>query len=782
MRVKIFKRAFITVFALLLAFVWTGVLSSCGGNSSVSVRFVLNNGSPDIVRKAEGGSVTMPEDPVREGHIFSGWFYSPDAGVAFPGAFKNESITENTVVYARWDASVFAFSTAPGVYEAEQSLSLLAAENRPVFYTVDGSNPVKLSLSGGVYAESGSTKVFDPENPIIIKNRTTERPRLAEAAIGMWTNKLNIGSYNGSPQNYNRGTVVKAAVLNKDGTLGSVHTGTYIVWPDYQKEFDLPIMSIALPQQQLFAKRGDPIAPEGGIYRYYDDSLDGYIATIEYFDKDKAPVFFRDGELRVSNGKYAGGAPMKTFNVNLNRGIYNEAVEYPLWGNFKRGARGEPLESFSRFRLRQAGQSYAYGGYNHVLAQKLAECLNPAVSASVYTAVYLNGDFWGIYALEEQYNDRYLASHYGGDRRNMIQLAFKSNCDNVPDVEDGSAASAKELYRQLYEFAKNNDFTDPEVYKEFGEKYMDLNDYTDALLCHIFFNNPDFPGNNNRMWRAETPRTGSAYMDGRWHQMLYDFDAAFLADAEGRWDLQQDMLAHLLGERMVNDEIGKLNPGWSTLFFRRLMSNEVFRARFLDRAAYFYNYVLEPGRVAAYADGYYHTLKTMQRFQSSRWMLDVNLEKVRDDLKAAIATRREAVMQHFSEHYSANTHTAYATLNGDTEFDGEKNNPTCSHADSIVPVELELTTENGSKANQTRLGWEYSYGSGDGESITEWTDAAAVKKLKIFSGTELSLSNGDPDFLRYEVSLGGGAVTSYTARDCRITVGTEKITVRTVYK
>ena len=776
---KLFKTLAFIFFALLPAFAFVPLGVGCDGDSISTVRFVLGNGSADIVKNVSGGKVVMPEIPIKNGYTFNGWFYSVDEGITFAGEFINEKITADTTVYAYWYAGAVLPSLAPGMYDAAQNLRFKSG-GRPVFYTLDGSDPIMLKTSGGVYIETGSTKVFSEEAPILIRNRTTERPRLAESTIGMWNNKLEVGAYTGSPPNYNRGTVVKAAVLNTNGTLSNIWTGTYIVWPGYKEEFDLPVMSIALPAPQLFAKKGDnnPLAPDGGIYRYEGDDIE-YVATFEYFDKNKNLVFFRDGGLKVSSGKYAGGAPMKTFNVNLNRGNYNAVVNYPMWGNFKRGAKDEPVTSFTRFRLRNGGQSYAYGGYNQVLAQSLAECLNPANASAVFTAVYLNGDFWGIYSLEEHYDDRYLSTHYNEtNRSNMMLIEFGSNCNNVPEVSSGTDAAVR-LYQEMYDFAKNNDFTDNTVYQEFERKYMDLDDYTDVVLSHIFFNNSDFPGNNNRMWRAETPRNGNnTYLDGRWHQMLYDFDSAF----DYSQNPEQDMLAHFLGERMVNDEIAKLNPGWATLFFRRLMSNAEYRARLLDRAVYFYNYVLEPDRVAEHVDKWYYQLKSLQPFQSSRWMLSVDLEKVRDDYKVFIATRRDLVMQHFSEHYSPNDHTAFITLNGDADFDGEKNDKTCAGGVFVVPTSIDFSTTAVGRTDETAIKWTYA-GAEFNETLSGFVDAAATKRLTLFSGMQICLENQNADFSCYEISLDNG-VTVQTVTDSKYTfmVGMSKISVKILYK
>ncbi len=66
-----------------------------------TVVFKLNNGQPDVtVTVQEGNIVTKPEDPVRDGYTFAGWFADED--LVIPWDFATDKITSDTTIYASW--------------------------------------------------------------------------------------------------------------------------------------------------------------------------------------------------------------------------------------------------------------------------------------------------------------------------------------------------------------------------------------------------------------------------------------------------------------------------------------------------------------------------------------------------------------------------------------------------------------------------------------------------------------------------------------------------------
>lgn len=71
-----------------------------------SVTFDAMNGSQPVVQSVKNGTVSRPEDPVRDGYLFEGWYTSADGGVTLadsPFDF-NTPVTDDFSLYAKWTA------------------------------------------------------------------------------------------------------------------------------------------------------------------------------------------------------------------------------------------------------------------------------------------------------------------------------------------------------------------------------------------------------------------------------------------------------------------------------------------------------------------------------------------------------------------------------------------------------------------------------------------------------------------------------------------------------
>ena len=67
----------------------------------ITITLRLNGAGEDIVLQAdENGHVTKPEDPVREGYVFGGWYTDEACTEAFD--FENAVVTEDLTLYAKW--------------------------------------------------------------------------------------------------------------------------------------------------------------------------------------------------------------------------------------------------------------------------------------------------------------------------------------------------------------------------------------------------------------------------------------------------------------------------------------------------------------------------------------------------------------------------------------------------------------------------------------------------------------------------------------------------------
>lgn len=137
-----------------------------------------SNGGSDITsqRIISGGTATRPEDPVRDGYNFTGWYIDKGLSVLFVFGENGDKVTQDITLYARWTEAI-----SPALAEAEYALSHVAigyqAGDNPNYVTqnltlpassdVEGvaitwttSNPSAISTAGNVNRQADDTKVI----------------------------------------------------------------------------------------------------------------------------------------------------------------------------------------------------------------------------------------------------------------------------------------------------------------------------------------------------------------------------------------------------------------------------------------------------------------------------------------------------------------------------------------------------------------------------------------------------------------------------------------------
>jgi hypothetical protein len=168
---------------------------------------------------------------------------------------------------------------------------------------------------------------------------------------------------------------------------------------------------------------------------------------------------------------------------------------------------------------------------------------------SIFCALYLNGEYEGLYTLKERPNASLYPSRTGLDKDDI-------QCFEAP------AAYGSEFYMSTVDFVNRNDMSLAENYERFCEN-VDIDSLIDWLILEGFCANTDVTSGNLRYAR-------SPLADGKWHLLFYDLDAAFRSPSS----IQTNLL----------NEYGATHIQVAS-FSVPLMRNESFRERFLTRAA-----------------------------------------------------------------------------------------------------------------------------------------------------------------------------------------------------
>lgn len=135
------------------------VRKSSGGSSTVryTVTFDTQGGNEiDSIRVIRNGTVTKPEEPIREGYTFEGWFADADCTSAYD---FDTRVTKNITLYAKWTANGATEPTEPDE-PTEWENPFTDVKESDWFY-----EDVKYANKNGLFAGTTQT-TFSPDEAI----------------------------------------------------------------------------------------------------------------------------------------------------------------------------------------------------------------------------------------------------------------------------------------------------------------------------------------------------------------------------------------------------------------------------------------------------------------------------------------------------------------------------------------------------------------------------------------------------------------------------------------
>ena len=220
----------------------------------------------------------------------------------------------------------------------------------------------------------------------------------------------------------------------------------------------------------------------------------------------------------------------KNMAVQL-RGVYGqESVTYDVYGG--------GVTEFSAFVLR-AGQDYNRSIIRNELCENLALAASDRVVSqrNRYCIVYVDGEYYGIYALTEKLNEAMYARLRGVSKSSVTTITSE-----VPGNTD--------LYEDVFLFCQTQDLSLPENYEELCRR-LDVDSLIDWIILEGWCANGDLTYGNLRYCRSTED-------DGKWRLMFYDMDSTLTKPEQqftnilGAWPLQTRQVSELIAPLLEN--------------------------------------------------------------------------------------------------------------------------------------------------------------------------------------------------------------------------------------
>ncbi len=317
--------------------------------------------------------------------------------------------------------------------------------------------------------------------------------------------------------------------------VSPIERRVYFVGDSEFSALDVPIVSITTNDDDLFEDDGIYSYGSTGVNFAYKGRFWERQATVAYFDESKQLKLEQNVGIRI-RGNSSRYAPQKSFKLFARD-------EYDSADDFENVFFDENVQKFERLNLRTPHTDFISSMLTDHYAMQLVQDLNIDAPNSKTTLLFLNGEFWGVYSLQESMDEHYPESHYDIDDDDVVVFD-----DEVPA-----------LYQEVIDFAQNNDLTLGTNFNWVNER-VDIASMIDYYAAQLFFANWDWPIKNVKLWYSDIENTPIRFY-------FFDCDACFN-------EFEQESIDRFYPDLASEDH---------SILFSKLMQNEVFRTQFITR-------------------------------------------------------------------------------------------------------------------------------------------------------------------------------------------------------
>ena len=439
--------------------------------------------------------------------------------VLFVGYF----VWYNFTLYDRVGFNAVEFSLESGFYDSDIQVSLkknsiLPAQSE-VHYTVSGDDP------------NAKTERYTKPFEFIADNETKVIP-------------------------------LKVVVCSKSGSCSRAAEQTFIIGKNIKQDMNIDVASVTSDKYNLY-DYDYGILVKGRIYEKGEKDVGGNIMG-NYSMRDDE--WLRDGSFSLfdSTGQIeteqpvllgtAGGASVQWAVKSLKiKALEGEKLKVDFDEAPNDRLTSTPTK-YSSVRLR-AGDLASYDIQTGLVSKLAQESNFDGIFDSKKTIVYLNGEFYSVFTLYQNYSNSYIAHKFGFDSGDDIEK-YKFSEEST-----FSEAGITDLFK-----ADLNDQSS----RERLEAEVDMDNYLKYYALQVLWNNIDWPHNNYEIWRYKGKENDNKYSDGKWRFLIYDMDNIYLPDIS-KTRYQEGILKYLTGNYKADMETS----------FSNVIKSKYYRDKFL---------------------------------------------------------------------------------------------------------------------------------------------------------------------------------------------------------
>ena len=553
------------------------------------------------------------------------------------------------ISFSKTQEPIIQFSKDSGFYPEEFELTLSVSDNSKIYYTVDSSNPIN----------STTTKEYN--EPIKIKDRTSE-PNIYSAIEEDENSPVSVSRGNNFKKPVylvDKPMVIRAVSKNTQGEFSKIYDKTYFITTGDLKQYQyLNIVSLVTNPDNLFD-------PDYGIYvtgtQYQNwkkspqfdpgqnpwdkNGICNYYSRGPEWEREASVTFFEKGEVVIEQnigirlkGASTRNNPGKSFNLIAKNKYGKNSFDYPILPD-NYDIDGKLISSYKSLSLRSV---YEETRARDKFAIELVNSRSNMATSNMKNAVlFLDGEYWGYYIIQEKIDDEFMENNYHVPRKNVAMIK-EGECEEGPKEETDNFNNFCEIYSK-------KDLTDANNYQEVKD-FIDIDSMIEHYTTGIYLGTTDWPHQNAGQWRNYGNKIeGNKFGDGKWRFMTFDMDYTMGA-GWGEIGPDVDNFRKL-------ESKSELSP---TNLFIALYRNDEFKKRFANIYCDYVNEIMNIEKIIPMVAKYKEENSDLVGYSQLRWWGGEKIQgythwkqnyiSVMDKIQQFFELRPQFTLNHIKQH------------------------------------------------------------------------------------------------------------------------------------